>query len=154
MRRCTSIRKEARDRAAADRAATIHAKEAADRAAADHAKEQAEKVIRDLEQELENLKGRTDILNKQQQQVSYAARTGDKSARAKLNTINGEISTNDSEIKIIAAALIEAISRLGSAEQHAALKADQAKAQQIRELQAAFIERLEVIDEACADIAS
>ena len=115
--------------------------------------EKAEKVVRDLEEELESLQGRTAILQKQQQEVSYAARTGDKSARTKLEKVNLEISTNDNEIKIIGSALIEAKSRLGSAEHVEAIAADRAKALKIQELKVAYIERLEIADEACEDIA-
>jgi hypothetical protein len=115
--------------------------------------EKAAKIVGDLEVELENLTGRTNILEKQQQEISFAARTGDRNARAKLDKINSEIATNDNEIKIIASALIEAKSRLGSAEQVEALEADRKKALQIQELQKAFIERLLAIDDACEDIA-
>src|SRR5258708_8846283 len=115
--------------------------------------EQAEKSVRDREEELESLNGRTAILQKQREQISYSARTGDKSARTKLNALNGEISTNTSEIEIVAAALREAKSRLGSAEQVEARAADRAKAIKIRELKAAYVERLEMADEAAADLA-
>ncbi len=115
--------------------------------------EKAEKVVRTFEDELEELKGRTSILEKQQQEVSYAARTGDKQAKVKLDKINAEISANSNEIKIVMSALVEAKSRLGTAEQVEARAADQAKAIKIQELQLAFVERLELIDEACKDIA-
>jgi hypothetical protein len=115
--------------------------------------EQAEKIVRDLEEELEGLNGRTSILSKQHQELSFAARAGDKSARTKLNATNVEISTNTSEIEIVTAALVEAKSRLGTAEQVATRAADIKKAEQIQELQAAFVDRLQTIDEACEDIA-
>lgn len=115
--------------------------------------EKAEKIVRDLEEEHEALLGRTVILRKQCEQLSFAAKTGDKTAKAKLDKLNGEISTINSDIEIVDAALREAKSRLGSAEQVEALAADQAKAVKIQELQAAFVERLLAIHDACEDIA-
>jgi len=116
--------------------------------------EKAEKIVRDLEEEHEALIGRTAILKKQSEQLSFAAKTGDKSAKAKLHTLNVEISTKASEIENLTAALAEAKSRLGTAEDVEARKADQAKAVKIQELQTAFVERLLAIHHACEDMRS
>jgi hypothetical protein len=120
--------------------------------------EQAEKIVRDLEEEKESLLGRTTILQKQREQISYSARTGDKSARAKLNALNVEISTNASESEIVDAALREAITRSGAARQAAqqaeAIAANNERERKIRELQTALVERLEIANDACEDIVS
>jgi hypothetical protein len=43
--------------------------------------EKAEKIINDLEEQRECLHSRTKLLSKQREQISYAAHTGDKTAR-------------------------------------------------------------------------
>jgi hypothetical protein len=114
--------------------------------------EQATKIVVDLENELEALNGRAAALTKTRDQLSYAAKTGDQKAKAKLDKTNAEATTIATEIEITISALQEAKNRLGAAEVDAELVADQAKAVQIQELQQAFIDRLELIGEACEDI--
>jgi hypothetical protein len=113
----------------------------------------AAKIVIELTDELEVLNGRAVVLAKERQELSYSARTGDKNAKARLDKINVEATTLTNDIEIVAAALVEAKLRLGSAEQVAALEADRAKAVKIQELQAAFVERLLAIHDACGDIA-
>jgi hypothetical protein len=115
--------------------------------------EAAAKIVTDLENELETLQGRAAALTKQREQLSYSAKTGDKNAKAKLDKTASEATVVASEIEIVIAALVEARSRLGNAEQVKALEADRAKAVEIQQLQAAFNERLLAIDDACEDIA-
>jgi hypothetical protein len=119
----------------------------------DNAIEQAAKVIRDLEDELEALTSRKALLDEKRQKIAYAARTGDKKAKSELTSNNAETISLINDVEIITDALVEARKRLGDAEQLAALQADQAKAVRIKELQAAFIERLEIMHKACEDFA-
>ena len=114
--------------------------------------EQAQKVIGDLEDELESRNGRAVILHKKHESLAFAAATGDKKARAGIVALNAEITDNDSEIEVITAALVEARSRLATAERTAAIAADQADAVKAQELIAAVVERWEMVDEAIADI--
>lgn len=115
--------------------------------------EQALKIVRDLEDELEALNGRAALLTKQRQELAFAVRAGDKGAKEKLTKTSAEASTIATDIEIIIAALVEAKSRLGTAEAIDNTAADQAKAVKIQEIQKAFIERLIIIQDACEDIA-
>jgi len=114
--------------------------------------ENAAKIVRDLTDELEVLNGRLVLLAKQRQELAYAARTGDKTAKARLHQNNVETGVITNEIAIATDALVEAKSRLGTAEINADTAADQANAVKIKELQAAFVERLLAIHDACEDI--
>jgi hypothetical protein len=115
--------------------------------------EQAQKVVTDLEDELESLQGRAAVLTKAREQLSYSARTGDKTAREKLGKTTAEATTIATEIEIVISALVEARKRLGTAEQLEAKAQDEAKALQLQEVAAVFVENLEKMDDACATIA-
>lgn len=115
--------------------------------------EQALKIVRDLEDELEALNGRAALLTKQRQELAFAVRAGDKGAKEKLTKTSAEASTIATDIEIIIAALVEAKSRLGTAEAIDNTAADQATAVKIQEVQKAFYERMLIIQDACEDIA-
>ena len=112
----------------------------------------AMKIVIDLENELEALNGRAATLTKTREQLSYAAKTGDKNAKAKLDKTASDATMLANDIEITISALQEAKSRLGTAEQVAEMEADRSKALKIQEMLTAFVERLEAIDEACEDI--
>jgi outer membrane murein-binding lipoprotein Lpp len=117
--------------------------------------EQAQKIVADLEDELEALNGRSKILQKQKQELSYSARTGDKGAKAKLDKISVDVVTLTNDIEITESALREAKSRCGAAEQVAARAADHEKATQlaaqIAALNAKLQEELDNADDAFSD---
>jgi chromosome segregation ATPase len=106
-----------------------------------------------LEEQLESLTARQNVLTKQRQELSYSASTGDKTSKQKLHANNAETGGIVNEIQIITDALAEARSRLNSSNVAGAKAQDVPTALKIQELQQAFIERLEAIDECCEDIA-
>jgi hypothetical protein len=116
--------------------------------------EKAEKIVRDLEETLESLLGRTKVLEVQRRQISYAAHTGDQKARTKLNQINAEAATHGGEIESVNAALAEAQARLAAVHRAEALAADKAAALQLRAKAARFKELGEVLDDCFADFKS
>jgi hypothetical protein len=115
--------------------------------------EQAEKVIRDLEEKHESLIGRTKVLCKQRQEVAYAAHTGDKTARARLNAINAEASTHGGEIESVVAALVEAKARLNTALAGEASVADRAQALLLKGAIAEYVEEANELDASLEDMA-
>jgi chromosome segregation ATPase len=116
--------------------------------------EQAEKIVRELEEKQEALIARTKVLAKQRQECSYAAHTGDKAARTKLDKINVEASTHAGEIESVDAALREAAARLNAAHAETDRAADRAAAEQLRDKLKQFKELGEVLDDCFADFRS
>jgi hypothetical protein len=102
--------------------------------------EKCEKIAADLQDQRDALIGRIKTLGTQREAVSYAAYTGNKDAKAKLDKINIEASTIGHEIVSIEAAIAEANKRLATAQQAEASAADRTKALQITKLKTAFIE--------------
>lgn len=95
--------------------------------------------------------GRTAVLSRLRQEVSYAAFTGDKNARAKLDRINQEAAMIGQEIESVEAAVREAGNRLVTARQDEASAASHAKAEQIAELNIKLKEHLDNADDAFSD---
>jgi hypothetical protein len=114
--------------------------------------EKIERFICNFESERESLQGRIVVLSKQRLEIAYAARSGDKASKARLSAIATEISDVTGEVEIVTAAIAEAQLRLQAAQQAEAAAADRINAQKARELQVAFVERLEALDEACVDV--
>jgi hypothetical protein len=56
----------------------------------------------------ESLNGRAAVLTKQREQLSFVAKTSDKSAKTKLAATSAEATTIASDIEIVASALVEA----------------------------------------------
>lgn len=79
--------------------------------------EQAEKIVNELEDKRECLHARTRTLTEQRKQLAYAANTGDKAARTKLNAINSEVAHHNHEIENVEFALTEARARLDKAKE-------------------------------------
>jgi hypothetical protein len=98
--------------------------------------------------------GRTRLLTEQRKQLAYAANVGDKAAKAKLTAINTEVATHGSEIENVEFALMEARARLKAAQQAEAASTDKAKALQLREKLAKFVELGMVLDDCFADFKS
>jgi hypothetical protein len=113
--------------------------------------EHAEKIVIELEEKRECPFSRTKLLSKQRQEVSYAAHTGDKTARARLNQINVEASTHSHEIESVEAALEEARARLNAAKGIEARAADKANALKLRTANAEFKELGDDADDALWD---
>jgi hypothetical protein len=116
--------------------------------------EQAEKTIRDLDDKRRQLVERRIVLEHERQQSSYSAHTGDKTARAKLDKLNLEHATFESEFASVEAAIKEAQSRLAAAQRTEASAADREKAKAIAVLNAQLKEQLEDADAAAADFIS
>ena len=103
-----------------------------------------EKILGDLQDQRDALLGRIRTLGQQREQVSYAAHTGSKDAKAKLDRINIEASTIGHDIVSIEAAIAEANKRLKAAQLVVDQEADRVKAEQFyaqaRGLKTAFVE--------------
>jgi hypothetical protein len=103
--------------------------------------EKAERDLNNLEEQREALFSRAKLLSKQRDQIAFAALTaGDKKAKEKLSEINAEDTGLAANIASVEAALTVARSNVANAKQAEAAAADKAKAEQIRELKAAFVE--------------
>jgi hypothetical protein len=75
----------------------------------------AEAIVTELKQKRETLVARGVELADQRQKISYDAHTGNKQARAELDTINRQISMQGSEARSLDAALAEAETRVAKA---------------------------------------
>jgi hypothetical protein len=113
--------------------------------------ELAEKTIREFEDQKAALHGRTRLLTEQRKTLAYAANSGDKAARGKLNALNSEVSNHRNEIENIEFALTEANVRLTAARAAEGQAADQANALALRDKLAKFRELGEVLDDCFAD---
>jgi hypothetical protein len=114
----------------------------------------AERICSDLQDQRQKLLDKIKTLGEQREQVSYAAHTGDKAAKAKLDRINVESSTIGHEVVGVEAAIAEADRRLAAARKAEALALDHERATQIAELSAKFKEELGNADDALSDAVS
>jgi hypothetical protein len=79
--------------------------------------EQAEHVLNNLRQKREVFVVRDRSLDEEITQLAFAAHTGDKAARQKLDKLNAEKALNDSEHRSIDAAISEATVRVQKAQE-------------------------------------
>jgi chromosome segregation ATPase len=116
--------------------------------------EHCEKIAADLQDQRDALIGRIKTLGTQREAVSYAAYTGNKDAKAKLDKINIEASTIGHEIVSIEAAIAEAEKRLNTAKAAEAQAADRTNALKLRDKLAKFRELGAVLDDCFTDFKS
>jgi len=113
--------------------------------------EAAEKIVAQLGDRLEHLTGRASILAKQRAQLSFAAETGDKSAKTKLAALNAETTTHGLDFENVQNALQEARHRLDAARRDAAIATDREQALALRAKLAKFVETGADVDDALWD---
>jgi hypothetical protein len=116
--------------------------------------ELAEKTLRDLHETKDALTHRIKLLSDQKQKISFAAHTGDKGARAKLNAIIIEAGIHGGELESIEAALQEANQRLVAARAAEALAANRKQALALRDMNAKMTELAQQADDAAWDYIS
>src|SRR6267142_4787874 len=116
--------------------------------------EQAEKDIRDLEDQKENILGRSKALAQQRQQISHAAYTGNAKAKQALDKLNAETNLVDLELENIIAAIQEAHRILAAVKQAEAIAADRTNALALREKLKKFVELGLILDDCFADFKS
>jgi hypothetical protein len=102
----------------------------------------AEHVLSGLRQKRDAVVAHGVELGDERGKISFAAHTGDKAARQKLDKLNAESALHDSELRSLDAAIAEAAARVQQARQAEAQAADRQKAAEAeklsRELEAAF----------------
>lgn len=92
----------------------------------------AEKTLAQLVDKKERATARGIALADERQGFAFAAHTGDRDARSKLDKINAEAVLHASEIESINAAIAEAQTRLAKAQQAAAVAMDKASARKLK----------------------
>jgi hypothetical protein len=113
-----------------------------------------EATIASLEDKRRQLVERRIVLDYERQQASYAAHTGDKAARAKLDKLKAEHATFGSEFASIESAIVEAKQRLDATKAAEAQAASKANALALREKLVKLKEVGQQIDDAIWDIGS
>jgi hypothetical protein len=109
----------------------------------------AEKVLSELKTQRANHESRGTELAAERRRLSFAAVSGNETARKKLDTLNGQSAIHQVELENLAAAIDEATKRLEAARHDEATKADRLKAKRLREeLLPALTEHCEKLDEA------
>jgi hypothetical protein len=78
--------------------------------------EQAEKVTVTLRSKRDAAVAHGVSLGEERGKISFAAHTGDKAARQKLDKLNAELALHDSELRSLDAAISEAAARVSSAQ--------------------------------------
>jgi hypothetical protein len=96
--------------------------------------EQAEGVAAELRAKRDALVAHGIELGEERAKISFAAHTGDKGARQRLDKLNAEIALHESELRSLDAAIGEAGARVERALQAAATAADREKAEEARKL--------------------
>jgi hypothetical protein len=114
--------------------------------------EKAERVVAELEDKRRHLVQQATELDAERQKISYAAFTGDQKARQRLDRINTETATHNSEMASLSAAIHEANTRVAAAHRNAAIAADKAQATELAEVLETFVECGRDIDAALAII--
>jgi hypothetical protein len=119
------------------------------------ATEQAQKIVYQLEERLEALLSRTVTLHRERAAISYAALTAnDKAAKLKLDAINTETLQHSNEVSSVELALVEAKSRLTTAQQAEVQAADRDAALKLRTKAARFKELGDILDDCFSDFKS
>jgi hypothetical protein len=96
--------------------------------------EQAEHVLNNLRQKRDAVVAHGIELGDERGKISFAAHTGDKAARQKLDKLNAESVLHESELRSLDAALGEAAARVERARQAEAQAADRRRAEEARAL--------------------
>lgn len=117
--------------------------------------EDANKIIAALEDKRKHLNLRAVELSDERNKISFGAHVeGDAKARKRLDAINIELATMASEQSSVDAALVEAQSRLATAQRDEALAADRANAEALRIKLSRFNELGLIVDDAVWDVAT
>jgi len=115
--------------------------------------EKAELTVRNLENIRKHILVEQAELADERQRVSFAAHTGDKKSRTRLDEINIAAAKFASEFASIEAAIIEAGNRLEAAKVTEASAADRAQALLLKEAVAEFVEAGNELDASLEDMA-
>jgi hypothetical protein len=94
----------------------------------------SQEILQRLEADLAKATDRATALQVERRKLSFAAHSGDKPSRAKLDKLNGESVTAGLEIENLMAAADEAKSRVAAAEHQAVLAEQRAKAKEVMSL--------------------
>jgi hypothetical protein len=105
--------------------------------------EKAEATLAKLEDHRRHLIQKATELDAERQKIAFSAHTGDQKARQRLDRINAETASHQSELLSIDAAITEAQSRVEAAHRQAAIEADREQARKL-------VQELEAF-EACGD---
>lgn len=116
--------------------------------------EHAERDLNNLEEQREAIFSRTKLLDKQREQIAFAAHTGDKKAKDRLKEINTEAASQGQDIASVEAALTVARNNLNAAKAKEARAADRAQAEQLHAKAAQLKELGEGLDDCFADFHS
>jgi hypothetical protein len=116
--------------------------------------EAATLTLNDLRDRREQLIGHSAKLAADRQHISYAAHTGDKTAKERLRKINDESILRNAELESIDAAIVEANARLSTAQRDEALQQDREQAKALQAALAKFKELGLLLDDAMADFTS
>lgn len=100
--------------------------------------ETAERIVADLAAKRDILTARGADLSSERQAIAYAAHTGDKAARKRLDAVNAESAGLAAEAESLDAAIAEANIRVIAAQEAAALAEDRERARELRATLADF----------------
>jgi hypothetical protein len=115
----------------------------------------AEQVIANLESKRAALIERGKELATIRASLAYSALAdGDDKSRAKLDKLNIEAATHNSEVAAVEAAIKTANERLAAARDHEAKQADRASARELKVVLDQFVQTARQLDEALADVAA
>jgi hypothetical protein len=110
--------------------------------------EKAEAVLADLNANREALVARGHELEARLQEVAFAAHTGNKAERTKLDETNSELLTHQYELSSLDSAIAEATKRLAAADAAEAQAADKEKAKALRVVTDRFMQHAIALDDA------
>jgi hypothetical protein len=108
--------------------------------------QQAEKTLADLQAKCEALLERGKQLVQSRQELSFAAHTGDKKAKAQLDTVIAEIATHEQMVASVESAVAEAVGRVERVRELAAREQDKANAEKLLGLVGEVSETMIYID--------
>jgi hypothetical protein len=110
--------------------------------------EKAQAVLADLQAKREALIARGHELDERRQEVAFAAHTGSKAERAKLDEVNSESITFEYDLKALDAAIAEATKRLAAADAAEAQAKERDDARKLREVVDRFVAHAVAVDKA------
>lgn len=112
--------------------------------------DKAQDTLADLNAKREALVTRGHELEERRQEIAFAAHTGNKAERAKLDEINSEAISHDYELSSLDSAIAEATKRLAAADQAEAQAAERENAKALRAAVDEFTKHALAIDAAFA----